>query len=112
MVNKKVRALIAKGNLSIAKLYTVAPGRWKHRRSGSKNRSLANIGVIPMIAPYVSRFPYLSGYLDRNACRNLNSLPPILSAIVTDYNNRRVLSGFCLHLRLRAAHLTGKEDHR
>ena len=65
-----------------------------------------------MIAPYVSRFPYLSGYLDRNACRNVNSLPPILSAIVTDYNSRRVLSGFCLHLRLRAAHLTGKEDHR
>lgn len=65
-----------------------------------------------MIAPYVSRSPYLSGHMDRNARRNVDPLPPILSAIAADYNNRRVLFGFCLSLWLRATHLTGKEDHR
>jgi hypothetical protein len=56
--------------------------------------------------------PYVSGYLDRHTRRNVNPLPPILSVIVADYNNRRVLSGFRLALLLRTAHLTGKEDCR
>jgi hypothetical protein len=56
--------------------------------------------------------PYVSGCLDRHARGNVNPLPPILSVIVPGYNNRRVLSGFCLALQLRTAHLTGKEDRR
>ena len=65
-----------------------------------------------MIAPYVSRSPYLSGHVDRTARGNVDPLPPFLSAIVADYNNRRVLPGFRLPIEPRAAHLTGKEDHR
>jgi hypothetical protein len=83
-----------------------APPLWLKKSFSRQHWSDPNDRTICVQIPLSVR------YLDRNARRNVNPLPPILSAIVTDYNNRRVLSGFGLHLRLRAAHLTGKEDHR
>jgi hypothetical protein len=65
-----------------------------------------------MIAPYVSGLPYMYGLLDRYACWNVNPPLPILSAIVADYNHRRVFTRLRFAHRLRAAHLKEKEDHR
>lgn len=65
-----------------------------------------------MIAPYVSAFPYLYGQPERYARWNVNPPLPILSAIVADYNHRRVFARLRFVHRLRTAHLKEKEDHR
>jgi hypothetical protein len=111
MVNKKVRALIARQTQD-SKAVWYGSGAMGARCSGLKTRSPATIGVIPMIAPNVPRPIAVSGWREKHARRIVTSLPPILSSTQKQYDNRRAAYGFCLAGRYAAPPRNGRTSQQ